>query len=96
LKQEIKSSAEIIEQQKMAFQVRSTRQQEILNQYSTSNLVDGLTRASQEAEQESDDIATRFLNRQMELKDFVRDFMDKRKLYHLRSAKRESLMMINR
>jgi len=96
LKQEIKSSAEIIEQQKLAFQTRSTRQQEIINQYSTSNLIDGLTKASQDAERESDDIATRFLNRQMELKDFVKEFMEKRKLYHLRSAKRESLMMINR
>jgi len=55
-----------------------------------------LTEAASEAEQQSDGIAKKFLSGDMEHKDFIKDFMEKRKLFHLRSAKKESLMMLVR
>lgn len=96
LKKELTASNEIIHQQKAAFESKAQKQQEILKQFSTQNLVEKLTIAAQDIETESDNLANRFLSGEMDYKDFIREFMEKRKLYHLRAAKKESLMMINR
>jgi ESCRT-I complex subunit VPS37 len=55
-----------------------------------------LTFAAHQAEQDSDGLANRFLSGEMDYKDFIKEFMEKRKLYHLRAAKKESLMMLSR
>jgi len=85
-----------MQQQRLAFDAKAQRQQEVLQQFSTPHLIDRLAVAAQEAEMESDAIANKFLSGEKDYKDFIREFMDKRKLFHLRSAKKESLMMISR
>jgi len=96
LRGDLQSSAEIIQQQRAAFEVKQQRQQEVMKQFTTPALIERLAIASHEAEMESDAMANRFLGGEMDYKDFIREFMDKRKLFHLRSAKKESLMMIAR
>eukprot|EP01114_Cavostelium_apophysatum_P017015 TRINITY_DN4960_c0_g1_i1.p1 TRINITY_DN4960_c0_g1~~TRINITY_DN4960_c0_g1_i1.p1 ORF type:complete len:320 (-),score=109.69 TRINITY_DN4960_c0_g1_i1:32-991(-) len=96
LRKDVASSIEIIQQQRGAFEAKAQKQQEVMKRFSTANLIDKLAFAAQETEEQSDAIANRFLSGEMDYKDFIRDFMEKRKLFHLRSAKKESLMMINR
>jgi hypothetical protein len=67
-----------------------------LKQFSTPALIEQLANAAQESEAESDHIANRFLAGELDYKDFIKEFMDKRKLFHLRAAKKESLMMMTR
>jgi len=67
-----------------------------MKQFSTPALVDHLTVAAAEAEGSSDAIANQFLSGEMDQKNFVKEFMEKRKLYHLRAAKKESLLMLTR
>jgi hypothetical protein len=59
-------------------------------------LIEKLNDAATTAEDESDGLARKFLNADMDQKDFIKEFMEKRKLYHLRSAKKESLAMLVR
>jgi len=85
-----------IAEKRTSYEQKAQRQQEIIKQFSTTSLIDQLTEAASEAEQQSDGIAKKFLTGDMEHKDFIKDFMEKRKLFHLRSAKKESLMMLVR
>ena len=51
-----------------------------------------LQTASAEAEEESESIASMFLSQEMNLNDFLIQFVGKKKLYHLRRIKSEKLM----
>jgi len=96
LRSELAGSMEIIQQQRAAFEVKLERQKEVMKQFSASALIQKLDLSAQDAEAESDALANRFLSGDVDYKDFIRDFMEKRKLFHLRSAKKESMMMIAR
>ena len=51
-----------------------------------------LQTAFAEAEEESENIASTFLSQEMSLNDFLLQFIEKKKLYHLRRIKSEKLM----
>jgi len=72
------------------------KQNEVMKQFSTSSLIEKLGEAASTAEAQSEQCAVRFLNGNMELKDFVREFSLLRETYHLRAAKKESLTMLQR
>ncbi|OQR75778.1 vacuolar protein sorting-associated protein 37A-like [Tropilaelaps mercedesae] len=59
--------------------------------YNPQTLKDGLARSAQEAEEESDGIAQQFLNKELEVDEFLRRFMETRTRSHERSAKAERL-----
>jgi len=86
----------LLAEKHVSFQQKAQRQQEVMKQFSTASLIESLTTAAADAECASDAIANQFLTSGMDVKQFLQDFMDKRKLYHLRSAKKESLMMLSR
>ena len=67
-----------------------------MKQYSTPALIEKLNDAANDAEYSSDSLSKKFLSGDMEQKEFVKEFMEKRKLFHLRSAKKESLQMLVR
>jgi len=96
LKRELASRQQVVSDKRFAFEQKAQRQQEVMKQFSTPALIEQLSNAAQEAELSSDATANKFLAGEIELKDFVKEFMDKRKLFHLRAAKKESLMMLNR
>jgi hypothetical protein len=64
-----------------------------LQQYSTPVVIEQLSNAVQEAENSSDEVTQKFLAGEMDLKDFQKEFYEKRKLYHLRAAKKERMMV---
>jgi len=96
LQMELTGRLNTIAEKRTSYEQKAQRQQEIIKQFSTTALIDQLTEAAGEGEQQSDAIAKKFLSGDMEHKDFIKDFMEKRKLFHLRSAKKESLMMLVR
>jgi len=86
----------VIAEKRASYEQKAQRQQEIMKQFSTTSLIDQLTESATEAEQQSEAIAKKFLGGEIDNKDFMKDFVEKRKLFHLRSAKKESLMMLVR
>jgi len=67
-----------------------------MKQFSTQALIEHLGASATEAETSSDAIANQFLSGDIDQKTFIKDFMEKRKLFHLRAAKKESLIMLAR
>jgi len=96
VRRELESRNRTVMEKRAAFEQKAQRQQEVMKQFSTPALIEQLTLAAQEAEMASDDIANKFLGGQIDYKDFIREFIERRKLFHLRSAKKESLMMLGR
>jgi len=96
LKREISSKQQLINDKRLQFEQKAQRQQEVMKQFSTPALIEHLGLAAQQAETESDAMANKFLSGEMDYKDFLKEFIEKRKLYHLRAAKKESLMMMTR
>lgn len=96
LKRDIASKQQLIQEKRAQFEQKAQRQQEVMKQFSTPALIEHLGVAAQQAETESDALANKFLSGEVDYKDFLKEFMDKRKLYHLRAAKKESLMMMTR
>jgi len=96
LKRELATRHQIVSEKRTSFDAKFQRQQEIMKQYSTPALIAQLGAAAAEAEASSDVLANQFVSGGMDYKDFVKEFLDKRKLYHLRSAKKESLSMMAR
>jgi hypothetical protein len=96
LRKELATRHHLVNERRSSFEQKAQRQQDVMKRFSTPALIEQLTEAAAQAEAASDDIANKFLSGQMDQKDFLRDFAEKRKLYHLRAAKKESLMMLTR
>jgi len=83
-----------IKQQQQELEQKVQRQQQIMQQFSPASLIQKLGEAASLADNESEQTASSFLNGdQIDHKEFVKKFMEQRKVYHLRSAKRESFSM---
>jgi len=96
MKRQLHEKHQVVAEKRSSFEQKAFRQQEVMKQFSTGSLIDQLNVAALEAESQSDQIANEFLAGNIDQKTFIKDFMEKRKLYHLRSAKKESLMMLQR
>jgi len=96
MKNELIARQQIIAEKRSFYEQKVQRQQEVMKQFSTPALIEHLTIAAAEAEAASDAIANQFLSGEIDQKTFVKDFMEKRKLFHLRAAKKESLIMLAR
>jgi len=96
LRREIDTRNRAVSEKRSTFEQKAQRQQEVMKQFSTPTLIDQLSTSAADAETASDAIANKFLAGEMDFKDFIKEFMDKRKLFHLRAAKKESLMMMTR
>jgi hypothetical protein len=94
LRRELNPRLSAVADKRMQFEQKFKQQQDVLKQYSTAALIEQLSKAMEEAEHQSEEIAEHFLSGDMDQKDFVKDFQEKRRLYHLRAAKRESLQML--
>ncbi|PRP74891.1 vacuolar sorting protein [Planoprotostelium fungivorum] len=93
LQREIMSRHRVISEKKAILEGKLQKQQEIMKQFSTASMINNLEVAAGEAERSSDRTAEQFLNGTIDQKTFIQNFMQERKLFHLRSAKKESLMM---
>jgi len=93
LKRELITKQQTLGEKRNVYDSKYKKQQEIMKQFSPSAMIEKLGLLANEAEMESEQIANQFINDQMDYREFVKLFMEKRKLYHLRSAKRESLII---
>jgi len=94
LRKLLQDKQEEVKQQRQELERKVQRQQQIMQQFSTPVLIQKLSDAANIADTESEQTATDFLNGDIaDHKDFIKKFMDQRKIYHLRAAKRESLSM---
>jgi len=96
LRKLLNSKKDTLSELKAALDQKGQRQQQIMHQLSPVVLVERLAEAAGVAEGESEEIATAFLDGSatgMDYKEFIKKFTEKRKLYHLRAAKKESTIM---
>jgi len=94
LKKEMETNNQVVNEKRAEFEHNVQKQQEVMKQFSNPALIEQLTKGAYQAEIESDEIANKFLSSEIDQKEFVKNFMEKRKFLHLRSAKKESLAML--
>jgi len=95
LKREVLALQKGVNEKKANYEQKMKRQQNVMARFTTASMVEELKKAASEAEEESDEISNRFLNGEMQTQEFVKQFLEKRKLHHLRAAKREYLLVHN-
>eukprot|EP01092_Planopodium_desertum_P007793 TRINITY_DN3220_c0_g1_i4.p1 TRINITY_DN3220_c0_g1~~TRINITY_DN3220_c0_g1_i4.p1 ORF type:complete len:312 (-),score=18.55 TRINITY_DN3220_c0_g1_i4:60-995(-) len=91
MKKQVETKREQVAALRRIYEEKAIRQQEILKRFSPEILVAKLSEAAATAGDESEAIAKRFINGDMDLKTFVSEFMKKREEHHLRSAKLENI-----
>src|SRR3989338_6061455 len=67
------------------------QQQEIMKRFSPPALIQQLSVAISEADKQSELISQKFTNSDIDIRTFLKDYLDARKIYHSRNAKREIL-----
>jgi len=93
-----KSEVEIlqanIKDQRNQFDQQAKRQQEISKRFTSEALLAKLTESINQSEQNAEDVTTKFLNKEIDSRDFIKTFSEKKKLYHLRAAKKKNVLFI--
>eukprot|EP01108_Squamamoeba_japonica_P007271 TRINITY_DN6072_c0_g1_i1.p1 TRINITY_DN6072_c0_g1~~TRINITY_DN6072_c0_g1_i1.p1 ORF type:complete len:150 (+),score=62.64 TRINITY_DN6072_c0_g1_i1:267-716(+) len=69
------------------------QQEAVMTKLQVSNLVDALAELAADVEEETDELAHDFLDGSIDAKTFQKTYVERRQLFHLRSAKKESLMI---
>jgi len=95
LHQSLNAKKDTLRQLQAAVTEQSARQANLQARLDPPALLARLHEAAQAAELESDEIASAFLDGSSgdDHKEFIKKFTEKRKLYHLRAAKKESTLM---
>lgn len=81
-----------LKQLKEEIDKKKSRLSEVSRQTSLDTRLALMQTATAEAEEASDDIANAFLNNELPFDSFIKEFLDKRKLSHLRRIKTEKMM----
>jgi hypothetical protein len=90
---EIESAREELEKQKTLLAAKSSQQEKLMSKLQVSNLVEALSELANKSEEESEVLSRQFLDGDIDIKTFQRDFVAVREVFHLRSAKKESLLI---
>ncbi|KAH9508254.1 Vacuolar protein sorting-associated protein 37A [Bulinus truncatus] len=83
-----------LENLKAEFENHCERHMSLSDMYHPSHIQTNLKVAVMEADEESEIIAERFLEKELDVDEFLKSFMEKRTLCHLRRAKEEKLNQI--
>jgi hypothetical protein len=78
---------------RQALAAKSAQQEKLMSKLQVSNLVEALSELANKSEEESEVLSRQFLDGDIDIKAFQRDFVAVREVFHLRSAKKESLMI---
>jgi hypothetical protein len=68
------------------------RQAQLQRALTPEKMLMNLQQLAQQVEESSEIVAQRFLDQQIELKQFGSEFYEQRRMFHLRSAKKETLL----
>jgi len=93
LDQELATLEADLSNKKKQLNLKLQQQEKMMEKLQVSNLVDALAKLAAEIEEESDQVSRKFLDSDIDLKAFLDEFTPKRHLFHLRSAKKESLLL---
>eukprot|EP01135_Chromosphaera_perkinsii_P011628 Nk52_evm11s2462 gene=Nk52_evmTU11s2462 len=74
-----------------ALMEKHQNQQSLSNMHTPARVVDNLKISVQEKDEESEDLASRLMDGDIEVDEFVKQFIGLRKLYHLRQSKLEKI-----
>ncbi|XP_059140536.1 vacuolar protein sorting-associated protein 37A-like [Physella acuta] len=91
LKQSIKEKNIELENLKVEFEKHCEHHMTLSDQYHPLHIQSNLKVAVMEADEESEIIAEQFLEKEIDVDEFLKKFMEKRTLCHLRRAKEEKL-----
>ncbi|GAM18514.1 hypothetical protein SAMD00019534_016890 [Acytostelium subglobosum LB1] len=91
LKVQLAEQQALYKELKLQSEEKQKKKEAIQRAFSAAVLVERLTEAASISEAESDSIANEFLEGNIDLKEFKKQFKDKRNIYHSRLAKKESI-----
>jgi len=94
LKGDLKETFENYNDLYHGFQDRIRRQDELSQIYNVGHISTNLRISVMQAEEESEQVAEDFLQGSINLDGFLTDFLDKRKLFHLRRAKEDLIKVL--
>uniref|UniRef100_A0A0B6ZEB2 VPS37 C-terminal domain-containing protein n=1 Tax=Arion vulgaris TaxID=1028688 RepID=A0A0B6ZEB2_9EUPU len=94
LKQSVIEKNAELETLQAEFENHCERHMTLSDQYHPSHIQTNLKVAVMEADEESERVAEKFLEKELDIDEFMRSFMEKRTLCHLRRAKEEKLNQI--
>jgi DNA repair exonuclease SbcCD ATPase subunit len=91
-KVEFEECKRTVEQLREEFNLKARRQQEAMKKYATDTIIKSLAQGCEEIDAQSTQLAAQLKDSAHTPSEFVSQYMALRTLYHLRAAKRESLM----
>ncbi|KAK7097881.1 vacuolar protein sorting-associated protein 37A-like [Littorina saxatilis] len=94
MKEEIAEKMALYDELRRGFEGDCERHLGLSEQYRPSHIQTNLKVAILQAEEESEHIMEDFLNKKLDMEDFIQQFLEKRKLCHMRKAKEEKLSHI--
>ncbi|KAK7476934.1 hypothetical protein BaRGS_00031793 [Batillaria attramentaria] len=94
LKNDIVEKMAVLDGLRQSFEANCEQHLALSEQFRPSNIQTNLKVAILQAEEESENIVEQFLSRKMDVEDFTQQFLQKRKLCHMRKAKEEKLSHI--
>ena len=90
---ELDGKRDELEQLRAQCNAKLAEKQQLEGRVTREALIDGLTEAIKAVDAECEEIASEFLAGNMTAKEFTKKYMEKRVLFHTRSAKKESYLM---
>lgn len=79
-------------QRRAVYQEKLKERDQIMQRFSPESLAQELAKNINEVDRQSEDLSRRFLDEELEWKAFSKEYLELRKLYHIRNAKREALL----
>lgn len=94
IKEEVVEKMTLYDELRGSYETECDRHMTLSEQFRPSHIQTNLKVAIMQAEEESEIIMEEFLNRKLDIEEFMQQFIEKRKLCHLRKAKEEKLSNI--
>ncbi|RLO03052.1 hypothetical protein DYB28_002703 [Aphanomyces astaci] len=87
LQSDVQSLKQQLHQAQESLHAKQTQQRQALVHFQAEPLVARVAQAADEVDEASEEIAARFTNGEIDVSQFVTEFLPTRKLYHLRTTK---------
>lgn len=77
---------------KATYDQKAKERDAIVQRFSTPHIIEELSKSMQEIDRQSEEVAQQFFDKKIDYHEFSRQYLELRKLFHTRAAKREALM----
>jgi ESCRT-I complex subunit VPS37 len=89
--EQLKAKEAEVQAKSAEYDAKLAEQRDIMQRFTPASLIDRLSDAIADADHISEQTAQQFIDGELELRAFTRDYLEQRKVYHRRNAKREAL-----